>query len=429
MLLGVVADDVTGATDLCLMISREGMRTIQVIGLPDEGKPLPEADAVVIALKSRAIPAPAAVSMSLRAAQALRKAGAEQVLFKYCSTFDSTDEGNIGPVAEALLRESGSDLTIACPAFPATGRTTYKGHLFVGNQLLSDSAMRDHPLNPMRDSNLQGVLQRQTALPVGLVDISTIRRGVAAVTQAFAEHRSGGKRILIVDALDDDDLRVVGRACMGMPLVTGGSGIGMGLAARLREDGLVEAPPATATMLAPLGRSAIIAGSCSVATRGQIAAAQAAGSPTLAVDAIALAEGRQAVPQMVSWAAEQDEATIPVIYSSADSQTLSDIHQRMGQHGSGALIEETLAAVARGLQQQGFSRFIVAGGETSGAVVAALGVTMLEIGPEIDPGVPWTRSIDGPDLVLALKSGNFGAPDFFLKAWHLLRPAMEDHRV
>ena len=203
MLIGAVADDITGATDLCLMISREGMRTVQVIGLPDKGKPLPEADAVVIALKSRAIPASAAVSMSLEAAQALRRAGARQVLFKYCSTFDSTDEGNIGPVAEALLQDAGSDLTIACPSFPATGRTTYKGHLFVGDQLLSDSPMRDHPLNPMRDSNLQRVLQRQTALPVGLVDIATIRRGVAAVERAFAEHRSAGKRILIVDALDD----------------------------------------------------------------------------------------------------------------------------------------------------------------------------------------------------------------------------------
>lgn len=427
MLLGVVADDVTGATDLCLMLSREGMRTIQVIGLPGGGKPLPEADAVVVALKSRTMPVHEAVSLSIEAARALRGAGARQLMFKYCSTFDSTDEGNIGPVAEALLRETGSDLTIACPSFPANGRTTYKGHLFVGDRLLSDSPMKDHPLNPMRDPDLQRVLQRQTALPVGLVDVATIRKGVVAVERAFAERRAAGKRILIVDTLDDEDLRVLGRACIGMPLVTGGSGIGMGLAGHLREKGLIEARPATTTMPAPPGRSLVLAGSCSVATRGQVAAAQAAGLPTLAVDAIALAEGRQTVAGIVSWAAEQDEATTPVIYSSADPETLGAVQQQMGQHGSGALIEDTLAAVGRGLREHGFSRFIVAGGETSGAVVAALGVTMLEIGPEIDPGVPWTRSIDGPELALALKSGNFGALEFFLKAWRLLRPAMEDH--
>lgn len=429
MLLGVVADDITGATDLCLMLSREGMQTVQVIGLPSEAEPLPEAEAVVIALKSRTIPAPEAVSMSLEAARSLRRAGARQLMFKYCSTFDSTDEGNIGPVAEALLREVGSDLTIACPSFPANGRTTYKGYLFVGEQMLSDSPMKDHPLTPMRDSNLQRLLQRQTTLPVGLVDIATIRKGMAAIEQAFVERRTVGKRILIVDTLDDEDLRLLGRACKGMPLVTGGSGIGMGIAAHLREEGLFVAGAAATTMPAPPGRSVVLAGSCSVATLGQIAAAEAAGLPSLALDAIALAEGRQTVEQIVSWAAEQVEAATPLIYSSADPQTLSVVQQLMGQKASGEMIEQTLAAAAYGLHQRGFCRFIVAGGETSGAVVSALGVTMLEIGPEIDPGVPWTRSLNGPDLALALKSGNFGTPDFFLKAWPLLRPAAEHHLV
>ena len=199
MFLGVVADDITGATDLCLMLSREGMRVIQIMGIP-EG-PMPDADAVVIALKSRSIPAEEAVALSVKAAHALRAAGASQILFKYCSTFDSIDRGNIGPVAEALMGLLGTEITIACPSFPGAGRTTYKGHLFVGDSLLSDSPLKDHPLNPMHDSNLQRVLQRQTALPVGLIDITTIRQGVDAVKAALSERRASGKAIVIVDTL------------------------------------------------------------------------------------------------------------------------------------------------------------------------------------------------------------------------------------
>jgi len=425
LLIGAVADDITGATDLCLMLAREGLRTVQIIGVPDQHS-LPDADAIVIALKSRSIPAEQAVAMSVAAASLLRTCGAEQVLFKYCSTFDSTDAGNIGPVAEALLALTGGDLTIACPSFPAAGRTTYRGHLFVGDALLSDSPLRDHPMNPMHDANLVRVLGRQTALPVGLVTIDTVALGESAVRQAFAAQRAAGKRILVVDTLQDADLRTIGAACSDMPLVTGGSGIAMGLAANFVKAGKVAPRQRQTHMAAPKGRAVVLAGSCSVATRGQVAAAQAAGLPTLALDVDALLIDQQTAASLAAWAMAQPQDSIPVIYSSAAPATLLAIQARLGQHGSGALVEATLAEVGHLLQGAGFSRYLIAGGETSGAVVAALGVTTLEIGPEIAPGVPWTRSIFGPDLVLALKSGNFGAEDFFLKAWTLLQTELAD---
>lgn len=426
MLIGAVADDITGATDLCLMLSREGLRTVQVIGAPAPGVNLPAADAVVIALKSRSIPAKQAVDLSLDAAQALRAGGAEQILFKYCSTFDSTDDGNIGPVAAALMDWMGADLTIACPSFPAAGRTTYLGHLFVGDQLLSDSPLKDHPLNPMHDANLVRVLGRQTVLPVGLVTIATIREGEPAIRKAFAEQRAAGKRILIVDTLTDADLRVVGAACSGMPLVTGGSGIALGLAANVIASGRVVPRVRPSRMPAPPGRQAVLAGSCSVATHAQIAAARSAGLPTLALDVDALADGRQSAAVLAAWALAQAAGTTPVLHSSAEPDELRAIQGRIGRHASGALVEGCLAQVAVLLRDAGFTRFLIAGGETSGAVVAALGVASLEIGPEIDPGLPWTRSIGGLRLALALKSGNFGSRDVFVRAWSLLEDEAAD---
>ena len=420
MLIGAVADDITGATDLCLMLSRVGLRTVQRIGVPLPGTDFGDADAVVVALKSRSIPAVDAVAMSCDAAKALLAAGAEQLLFKYCSTFDSTDEGNIGPVAEALMALTGTDFTIACPSFPAARRTVYKGHLFVGDQLLSDSPLRDHPLNPMTDANLVRVLGRQTSLKVGLVDIATIAEGPEAVRDAFTAEKAAGRRIAVVDTLRDDDLRIIGAACADMRLVTGGSGIALGLAENFLKAGRVLSQPADARMRAPSGRSVILAGSCSVATRGQIAAARASGMPTIALDVEAITRGTQTAAGIADWALSQDGDAPVLISSSADPKTLADIQNALGRHQSGALVESTLADVARRLKDRGFTRFLIAGGETSGAVVAALDVVMLDIGPEIDPGVPWTRSIDGPDLALALKSGNFGTEDFFLKAWDRL---------
>ena len=427
MLIGAVADDITGASDLCLMLSNAGLHTVQVMGVPPAGVALPQADAVVIALKSRTIPLDKAVAMSVAAAQCLMDAGAAQIVFKYCSTFDSTDAGNIGPVTEALLALTGADITIACPAFPANGRTVYNGHLFVGDQLLSDSPMKDHPLTPMTDANLVRVLSRQTALDVGLLTAPTIAQGAHAVQRAMAAAAAKGTRILVVDTTTDADLMTIGAACKGMPLVTGGSGIALGLAANFISADRVARGAAQTRMAAPAGRAVVLAGSCSAATLGQIAAAKAAGMPSFAVDVVALAEGRQTPAMIANWVTAQPGPLPPLVYSSADPTSLAEGQAMLGREASGALVEQTLAHVAQLLQAAGFARFIIAGGETSGAVLDALDVRMLNIGPQIAPGVPWTRSIGSrstgsPDLALALKSGNFGGLDFFVKAWDLLEP-------
>lgn len=421
MLLGCVADDLTGATDMALMLARGGLRTVQTTGVPTEPLDLSSFDAVVVALKSRTIPAPEAVDLSLRAAMFLKEAGAKRYFFKYCSTFDSTDQGNIGPVTEALLRFTASDFTIACPAFPANGRTIYFGHLFVNGVPLHESSMKDHPLTPMRDSNLVRVLQRQTALAIGLIDYRDVEGGAPVIDSAIARERAAGKSIGIVDALSDSHLREIGAAVAGLPLVTGGSGVALGLPAAYRNLNLIDrlTPPVGKLHVAG-GRMAILVGSCSVATRGQVAAAIAAGIPSLQIDPVGIAEGRIAPNEVVNWIDKQAENATPMVYSSADPDTVRAAQGRLGLERAGQLIEQLLAKVAKSMVGHGFTRLIVAGGETSGAVVEALGVQALAIGPEIDPGVPWTRSIAGTDLALALKSGNFGAPDFFLKAWRRL---------
>ena len=420
MLLGAVADDLTGATDLALMISRQGMKTVQVIGALPDGRNLGDADAVVVALKSRTIPAAEAVAMSLNAAKALRAAGAEQLIFKYCSTFDSTDAGNIGPVAEALLESIGADFTIACPAFPAAGRSIYWGYLFVGDVLLSESPMKDHPLTPMRDSSLVRVLQRQVSGKVGLVPLAIVDCGAAAVREAFEKAKAAGERFVIVDAIRDEHLRTIGLACADMPLITGGSGIAMGLPDNFRAAKKLAANSAPTTLKAPPGRSVILAGSCSAATRGQVQAAIDAGAPALRLDALEIASGATTARGVADWVIASGAAHPPLVYSSADPATVRAVQEQLGVAYAGELVEKLLAEVGRLLLSKGYARFLIAGGETSGAVVGALGVNALQIGPEIDPGVPWTRSIGAPDVALALKSGNFGAPDFFIKAWKSL---------
>jgi uncharacterized protein YgbK (DUF1537 family) len=417
MLLGAVADDLTGATDLALMISRQGMKTVQVIGALPRDIDFGDAEAVVVALKSRTIAAADAVALSLAAARALRAAGAEQLMFKYCSTFDSTDQGNIGPVAEALLDLVGSDLTIACPAFPAAGRSIYQGHLFVGDVLLSDSPMKDHPLTPMRDANLVRVLQRQVRAKVGLIPLAVVERGVEAIREGFEKAKAEGKRIVIVDAIRDEHLRDIGAACAGMPLVTGGSGVAMGLPDNFRAAAKLRASAPATTLAAPAGKSVILAGSCSTATRGQIQTAIEAGVSALRLDALEIAAGTSTARTVADWVIAADGAHPPLVYSSADPALVRAVQDKLGAAQAGALVEALLADVGRRLLANGFTRFLIAGGETAGAVVAALGVSALQIGPEIDPGVPWTRSIGAPDVALVLKSGNFGAPDFFLKAW------------
>lgn len=420
MLLGCIADDLTGATDLALMLTRNGMRTVQVMQVPDKGTDLAGFDAVVVALKTRTCPVGEAVSLSLAAADALLAAGARQLFFKYCSTFDSTDEGNIGPVAEALLKHLDARQAIVCPAFPTNKRTVYQGNLFVGEVPLAESPMKDHPLTPMRDSNLVRVLQRQTKLKVSLIPFAVVEAGVDAIMADMAVADLRDERFLVLDAITDRHLVDMGTAAAGMKLITGGSGVALGLPANFVRQGLMKAAEAPTSMRSPKGRAAILAGSCSAATRGQVQAAINADIPTLRIDPLALASGEMDAAKMIAWAKSQAADRPLLIYSSADPDAVSAAQSRLGRDKAGQIVEDALAATAIGLADAGFSRMIVAGGETSGAVVNGLGVTALEIGPEIDPGVPWTRAIGGRDIVLALKSGNFGAPGFFLKAWEKL---------
>jgi uncharacterized protein YgbK (DUF1537 family) len=420
MLLGCIADDLTGATDLALTLTRGGMRTVQVTGVPGSEQQLDGFDAVLVALKSRTNPAEEAVSWSLAGADALLARGARQLFFKYCSTFDSTDKGNIGPVAESLLDKLGADLALATPAFPTNKRTVYMGNLFVGDVPLAESPMKDHPLTPMRDSNLVRVLQRQARGQVGLVPFAEVDAGPEAMAASFERARKAGKRLVIVDALTDRHLLDIGRAAHEMLLVTGGSGAALGLPANFVRAGSMRAAEPPRQMSAPKGRAAILAGSCSAATQAQVAAAIAAGVPALRLDPLEIASGTGGSAEALRWAARQPEGRPVLIYSTADPASVRAVQDKLGREAAGSLIEREMAAIAQRLVASGFSRLIVAGGETSGAVVAALGVGALEIGPEIDPGVPWTRALDGPPLVLALKSGNFGAADFFTKAWERL---------
>jgi len=414
--LGCIADDFTGATDLANNLVRAGMRVVQTIKTP-AGPPEADldADAVVIALKSRTIPAAEAIARSLEALAWLQQAGAEQIYFKYCSTFDSTAEGNIGPVAEALLDALGTDLTVATPAFPDNGRTVFKGHLFVGDELLSDSGMRNHPLTPMTDANLVRVLQRQSRGNVGLVDHTVVGAGPDAVRARFAQLRADGVSLAIVDAVSNDDLLRLGPALADLPLVTGGSGVAIGLPANWG----IEPSEGAAALPPPGGRAAIVSGSVSVATNGQVVDAIRAGVPAFAVDPLRIAAGAQVVAQALAFADEHLDSGPVLVYSTASPQAVRSVQGRLGAAEAGDLVERTLAEVARGLVDRGVRRLVVAGGETSGAVVQALGIDQLRIGAQIDPGVPWCAAPlpGGEHLHITLKSGNFGSVDFFGKAF------------
>lgn len=416
MFIGAIADDLTGATDLALMLSRGGMKVIQAVGVPPASFDSGGAEAVVVALKSRTIPASEAVEQSLAAARALLARGARQLIFKYCSTFDSTDAGNIGPVIDALLDLLGETRTIACPAFPANRRTVYKGRLFVGDLLLSESSMKDHPLTPMRDANLVAVLQRQTRRPVSLITHEQVAEGTTTLEAVFA----GLDGIAIVDAIDEMDLHTIGRAARALRLVTGGAGIAQGLPANFLPPALAVTPPEP--IVAAPGRSVILAGSCSVATRRQVAAAEAAGVPSLRVEPIAMQRKEISVEDAVAFVLAAPVGATPMVYSSADPQAVAQVQEALGRTAGGEMVEAFFAELARQLLARGTTRFLVAGGETSGAVVKALGVESLVIGPEIAPGVPWTATHgSGRRIALALKSGNFGADDCFIRAWELIR--------
>ena len=419
MILGVIADDFTGATDVASMLVRAGLRTVQTIGVPQGDIP-PEvaaADAVVVALKSRTTPAAAAVADSLAALRWLQAAGARQFYFKVCSTFDSTPAGNIGPVAEALMDALGTAQTLVCPAFPENGRTVFRGHLFVGDELLSDSGMRVHPLTPMTDSNLVRWTQQQCQQRVGLLRHDVVARGAAAITERLAALQADGVAHVVADAIDNAALRQLAAGAAHLPLWVAGSGLALGLPAVLADKGWVTLDAHAAELPALTGPAAVLAGSCSVATQGQVARWIAAGRPALRIDPLALARGEPVADDALAWAQAQTSA--PLLYATADAATLASTQAALGVAEAGALVEQALARIARGLVDGGAQRLVVAGGETSGAVVQALAVHTLRIGAAICPGVPWTQAVrstgQGP-LKLALKSGNFGGPEFFTEA-------------
>ncbi len=415
LLLGCIADDFTGATDLANNLVKGGMKVVQTIGVP-AGPLGEEVDAVVVALKSRTIPAQEAVTQSLGALEWLRREGASQIYFKYCSTFDSTPRGNIGPVTDALMDALGADFTIACPAFPENKRTIFKGYLYAGDVLLNESGMQNHPLTPMTDANLVRVLQAQTQRKVGLIDYAVVARGDAAIRSRIAELKSRGMAIAIVDAVSDEDLHRLGPALKGMALVTAGSGVAIGLP---RNWGISASPQAA--KLPPVGgHAAIVSGSCSTATLVQVKAFRDSGGAALALDPLELADGDETLRKAIAWAENRLPGGPALVYSSADPDSVRAVQARLGVAGAGALVERTLAGIARGLVERGVRRLVVAGGETSGAVVQALGVEKMRIGPQIDPGVPWCAAHSraaGETIHLALKSGNFGTVDFFTKAF------------
>ena len=416
ILLGCVADDFTGATDLANTLVKQGLNVIQLFGVPEKNFEISGAvNAVVVALKTRSISADSAVSQSLQALDWLRARDTRQYYFKYCSTFDSTEKGNIGPVADAMMDALGVDYTIFNPAFPTTGRTVYKGYLFVGDQLLSESGMKDHPLNPMTDPNLCRVLRKQSKYSVSNLDLDVIRLGSGEIKSALKEISRSGARHVVTDTTNDQDLLVLGEALSDLKLVTGGSGMAMGLPQNFEKEGLLKRAN-NQKLIADSGNSLILAGSCSNATRGQIKYFQKQGD-SFQIDPIKIFSESNYLDQVVSWA-KSKLGNIPIlIYSSADPDELENAKRQASGENLGLLVEDFMGQLAKALVRLHVTKIIVAGGETSGAVVNALGIQGLLIGGEIDPGVPWTQSLNHPQIMLALKSGNFGREDFFVRAF------------
>lgn len=418
ILLGCIADDFTGATDLANNLVRNGMRVSQTIGIPKDPLNI-ELDAVVVALKSRNLEPEEAVTQSLEALEYLLSQGAQQIFFKYCSTFDSTPRGNIGPVTEALMAALGADFTIATPAFPDNGRSVFKGYLFVGDQLLSESGMRDHPLTPMTDANLVRVMQAQCQHQVGLIEYQHILAGADAISSSMDRLKASNKKIAIVDAVTNDDLYRIAPALKALPLITGGSGIAIGLPANFG----LSAHPASSKLPPAGGYQAIVSGSCSQATNLQVESFQNLGGATYSVNPLDLTEKsvEQLVGEVLAWAEPQLLLGPVLVYSSAGPDRVKEVQAQLGVQAAGSSIESLLGLVAKGLVALGVGQLLVAGGETSGACVKALGIDQMQIGQQIDPGVPWCYAeVHDKPLHLALKSGNFGAPDFFTNAFSKL---------
>ncbi|HWK45144.1 MAG TPA: 3-oxo-tetronate kinase [Stellaceae bacterium] len=423
ILLGAIADDYTGASDLANTLTKNGLRTVQTVGIPDETLALPDIDAVVVSLKIRSAPVAEAVSAAREANRWLRARGARHVLYKICSTFDSTDAGNIGPVTDALRDEARAGPVLVTPAFPETGRTVYLGHLFVGGQPLNESPLKDHPLNPMHDANLMRVLGRQSRAPVGLVDLFTIGAGPEAVKARLAALKATGTGAAIVDAVFERDLETVGEVALDEPFSTGASGLGLGLARALVRSGRVPVRTHDAPDVARAvgGLAAVIVGSCSKATLEQLAVAEAS-MPVLRLDPERLLTGPDEVAAALGWAGDRIADGPLVISASAPPDVVQRLQAKYGRDAAGHAIEAATSTIAAELVKRGVRRLVVAGGETSGAAVDRLGIPAFLVGPEIAPGVPVLRTIGNSqgDMLMALKSGNFGGRDFFAAALALM---------
>lgn len=414
MLLGVIADDFTGATDIASFLVENGLPTVQLNGVPQDDTPV-DSQAVVISLKSRSCPVDQAVEQSLQALAWLQRQGCRQFYFKYCSTFDSTAQGNIGPVTDALLNALGEQQTVISPALPVNGRTVYQGYLFVMDQLLSESGMRNHPVTPMTDSNLMRLMEAQATGRCGLVNAAEMDRGAAVVQDKLQQLAQQGVRYAVLDTLNEQHLLTQGEALKTMKLVTGGSGLAIGIARQWAQPGQEKAQSAGA----PQGEKAVVlSGSCSTMTNKQVARyRQQAPAQSIDVSRCINADDRSAyAAELSAWVEQQSTNTLaPLLYATAEPEQLHQTQQQYGTEAASLAVEALFAEVVKRLQQNGFSRFIVAGGETSGVVTQALGIRGFHIGPCISPGVPWVRAIEQP-VSLALKSGNFGDENFFARA-------------
>jgi uncharacterized protein YgbK (DUF1537 family) len=413
VLLGCIADDFTGATDLGGFLVKQGFRTIQLNGIPDRNVAIPEVDALVVALKSRTIAPDAAITQSLEALEFLQQLHCEQFYFKYCSTFDSTEKGNIGPVMDALLEALGAEFTIACPALPVNGRSVYQGHLFVNGVLLNESGMQHHPLTPMTDPNLVRFLGKQVKRKVGLVPFEVVDQGADAIQTFFHELQATGHRYAVVDAVSESQLNAIGQAVKDLKLITGGSGLSINLAANFELPSLSEK---TAARLPKIpGNGVILSGSCSVRTQEQVAQAEKL-FPSFYLDPFQLQKEPGWVEEAIQWALTQIPKSPVLIYTTGPPEKVQEIQKALGEDQAGEIIESALTMVAQALAKTGVRKFVIAGGETSGAIVKALGMSKMQIGPEIAPGVPWCVGLGEPPVLLALKSGNFGSVDFFHEA-------------
>jgi 3-dehydrotetronate 4-kinase len=414
MKIGVIGDDFTGSGDIANTLAKAGARTVQYVGIPDKPPSDETMDAAVIALKSRSTAPAEAVRQSLTACRWLVENGAEQIVFKYCSTFDSTPQGNIGPVAEALLQELGASVALVCPAFPANRRTLYQGHLFVGDRLLNESGMEEHPLTPMTDPDIRRWLARQTGLNVGHLPLQTLRGGSAEAALRVAERN--GDRLIVADAITDADLLVLGTLAKSHRLVTGGSGIAMGLPGNFGIHPSKDGRTSFATVGGP---AMVLSGSCSSATRRQIEIYRNA-HPSLRLDAADVVDMDAAMQRCLDFIMANRDAA-PLIYSTAEPAEVSAAQDKYGRERLATLFETIFAELALQAVGLGFRRLVVAGGETSSAVASAFGPRALEVGPEIDTGVPVLVRDGKPRLAFALKSGNFGGDDFFARAVEMLK--------